>query len=164
MSTPTTPATPANPTPKKSAWKKIEGFFAHVFSWFENDAAHFEQSAATAISVCAPLLNELLVLTAGSKEAAVVSAAVHKGITVLNDTAAMLSGGEAGSADHTVAGLLTGFVNDLPTLLQDANVKNSAHLAEIEGTVTTVVGEVQAILAAIPAGHIVPVIGASSAS
>ena len=45
----TTPATPATPAPKVSAWKKVEGFFAHVFDFFENDAAHFETAAATAI-------------------------------------------------------------------------------------------------------------------
>lgn len=154
-------ATPATPAPKKSEWSKIGGFFKHMFSWFENDAAKFETTAATAISVATPLLHELIVLTAGEPAAAKVSAIVAKVTTDLNNTAAMLKGAEAGTADHTVSGILTGVLADLPTLLEDADVKNSKHLAEIEGTVTTVVGEVQAILAAVPEGHSVPVVGAA---
>jgi hypothetical protein len=159
MTTPASPATPA--TPKVSEWSKVKGFFGHMFSWFKNDAANFESSAATTINLVKPLLNELLVLTAGSKEAGAVSAIVTKVGTALSNTSAMLSGAEAGSADHSVAGYLNDVVTDLPTLLTDADVKNSTHLAEIEGTVTTVVGEVQAILAAIPEGHTVPVVGAA---
>jgi hypothetical protein len=158
----TTPATPATPAPKVSEFKKIEGFFAHIFSWFKNDAANFEMAAATTISVSTPLLNELIVLTAGAPEAAVVSSIVNKVTAALNNTAAMLKGAEAGSVTHSVAGYLNEVVADLPTLLQDAQVKNSAHLAEIEGTVTTVVGEVQAILTALPADYSTPVVGAKA--
>ena len=158
MSTSTTPA-----TPKKSTWKKIEGFFSHIFSWFENDAAHFETSAATAISVAAPLVEELITLTAGTAAAAKVQAVVHQVVTDLNSTAAMLKGAEA-AGGHTVSGLLGDVVKNLPALLADADVKNSAHAAQIEGVVNTVVGEVQAILAAIPAGYTTPVVGGTSAN
>jgi hypothetical protein len=162
----TTPATPANPTPpatpapKKSSWSKIKGFFSHVFSFFENDAAKFETSAATTISVALPLLNEMITLTAGSAIATKVSNVGHQVITDLQNTAAILNGAEAGSADHSVSGFLQDAVQALPTLLADADVKNSEHASTIEGVVTTVVGELQAILSALPANYTTPVVGA----
>jgi hypothetical protein len=156
-----TTATPATPAPKVSEWTKVKGFFAHMFSFFKNDSANFAKSAATAISIATPLLSELVALTAGTKEAAVVSSFASTATNKLNNVAALLNGAEAGSADHSVAGYLNDVVTDLPALLQDADVKNSTHLAEIEGMVTTVVGEVQAILAAVPADHSVPVVGAA---
>lgn len=147
---------------KVSEWSKVKGFFAHMFSFFKNDAANFETSAATTISLATPLLTELVTLTAGGKEAGIVSSVVSKVTTALNNTAALLKGAEAGSANHSVGGYLDDVVTALPTLLEDANVKNSAHLAEIEGTVTTVVDEVKAIVAALPAGYASPVAGAAA--
>jgi hypothetical protein len=153
---------PISTPAKVSEWSKVKGFFAHMFSFFKNDAANFETSAATTISLAAPLLGELVTLTAGTKEAGVVSSVVAKVTTALNNTAALLKGAQAGSADHSVAGYLNDVVTDLPTLLEDVNVKNSEHLAEIEGTVTTVVGEVKAILAALPEDHPAPVVMGAS--
>lgn len=162
MTTPATPATP--PAAKVSGWAKIKGFFAHVFSFFENDAAHWETAAATAISVATPLLNELLTLTAGSPIASKVAAVVHQVITDLNNTAALLNGAQAGDAAHSVSAFLGDVVSALPTLLADADVKNSAHLAQIEGVANTIIGEVQAILAALPAGYTSAVAGAKPAA
>jgi hypothetical protein len=147
--------------PKESFAKKTKIFFEHIFSFFDNHAKAFETSAATTIALVSPLLNTLVTLTAGAKEAAVVSSVVGKVTTALNNTAALLSGAEAGDATHSVTGFLTSVQEDLPTLLADADVKNSTHVAQITGVVNTVLGEVQAILAAVPADHSVPVVGAA---
>lgn len=176
MTTPATPATPETPATETptSVWpqaqaevapppvkqSRLKTFFEHVWSFFENDADKLETSAAVAISVATPLLSELISLTAGEPIAAKVSAVATQAVNDLNNTAAMLKGAEAGSADHSVSGLLNDVVTDLPALLQDADIKNSTKSTQITGIVKTVVGEVQAILAALPADHSVPVVGA----
>ena len=105
----------------------------------------------------------MITLTAGSPIAAKVSGVVHQVITDLTNTAALLNGAQAGDATHSVSAFLGDVVSALPTLLADADVKNSTHLATIEGTVKMVIGEVQAILAALPAGYTSAVAGAKSA-
>ena len=112
----------------------------------------------------APLLNSLTALAAGEPFAAKVSGVVSQVSTALSNTSALLSGAEAGDATHSVAGFLGEVQTALPTLLADADVKNSTKLAQIEGIVNTVLGEVGAIAAAIPAGHSVPVVGTSTAA
>jgi hypothetical protein len=161
MSTSSTPATPA---PKKSVLSKIGGFFKHMFSFFDSDAASFEHTASTTIALISPLVNTLVALTADSSIASKVAGVVGQVVTDLNNTAAMLTGGEAGSAEHTILGFLQGVQTNLGTLLADADVKNSAKAAEITGVVNTVLGEVEAIVQAIPTGHSVPVVGTTSAS
>jgi len=179
MTTPATPPTPeapetntsssvwpqpaaevAPPPPPPAKPSRLKTFFEHVWSFFENDADKLETSAAVAISVATPLLSELISLTAGEPIAAKVSAVATQAVNDLNNTAAMLKGAEAGSADHSVSGLLNDVVTDLPALLQDADIKNSTKSTQITGIVKTVVGEVQAILAALPEDHSVPVMGA----
>lgn len=163
----TTPATPATPAPKESVAKKVLTFFEHIGDFLKDhlgSAASFEQTAATTLTVVAPLLNSLLALTAGEKYATKVSAVVAQVQTSLSNTAALLNGAEAGDATHSVAGFLTEAQTALPTLLADADVKNSTKVAQIEGIVNTVLGEIGAIAAAIPEGHTVPVVGAAPAA
>jgi hypothetical protein len=56
--------------------------------------------------------------------------------------------------------LLTSVQTNLGTLLADADIKNSTKAADITGAVNTLIGEVEAILAAAP----VPVPAAASAT
>ena len=161
----TTPATPATPAPKESLGTKVKTFFEHIGEFLKDhlgSAASFEQTAATTLSVTTPLLNSLLTLVAGEPFEAKVAGVVAQVQTSLNNTAALLTGAEAGDATHSVAGFLGEVQTALPTLLQDADIKNSTKLAQIEGIVNTVLGEVGAIAAAIPEGHTVPVAGAAS--
>lgn len=145
---------------KESFAQKAKTFFQHVWLFFDNHAKAFETSAATTIALISPLLNTLVSLTAGDKAGAKVASVVSQVTTDLNNTAALLSGAEAGDATHSVAGLLKSVQTALPTLLADADVKNSEHAAQITGVVNTVLGEVEAIAAAVPEDHSVLVAGA----
>jgi hypothetical protein len=135
-----------------SVLSKIGGFFKHIFGFFENDAAALGHSAATTIALISPLLNSLVTLTAGSTIAAKVAAVVSQVTSDLNNVTALLSGAEATNPTHSVAGYLQSIQAALPTLLADADVKNSDHAAAIATVVDTVLGEVGAILAVVPAG------------
>lgn len=160
MTTSATPETPESnsaatsdptPAPKVSTETKIKTFFEHIYDFLKahlGSAASFEHTAATAISIAKPLLNTLLVLTAGEPIADKVAGVVKQVTTDLNDTSAILSGAEAGGL--TLAGVLESVKSNLGTLLADADVKNSTKATQIEGVVNTIVGEVEAILAAAP--------------
>lgn len=162
MTTPATPATPVTP-PKESEGAKIKTFFEHIGDFLKEhlgSAASFEQTAATALSVVKPLLNSLLELVAGDAVEAKVSNAVGQAITDLNNTQALLNGAEAGAADHSLTGFLGSIQTNLSTLLADSDIKNSAKAAQITAIVSTVIGEVEAVSAAVPADHSVPLVGA----
>lgn len=148
------PETPA----KESFSQKAKIFFEHVWSFFDHDAKAFATSAATTISLVSPLLNSLIVATAGDKAAAKVSAVVSAVQTKLANVAALLTGAEAGDATHSVAGFLGEIKVDLGALLADADIKNSAKVAQITGVVNTVLDEVGAIAEAIPEDHPAPTV------
>jgi hypothetical protein len=139
--------------PKESIAKKIVTFFEHIGDFLKEhlgSAASFEQTAATALTIVKPLLNSLLALTAGEPFAAKVSSVVSQVSTALSNTAALLNGAETGGATDSISGFLSEIQTALPTLLQDADIKNSAKLTQIEAIVNTVLGEIGAISAAIP--------------
>jgi hypothetical protein len=128
----------------------VKTFFEHIDEWMKDhlgNAATFEKTAATAISIAEPLLNTLLALVAGEPFAARVSALVTQVTNDLNNTSAILNGAAA-TGGMTVTSLLSGVKSNLGTLLEDADIKNSAKSAEITGVVNTLTGEVEAILAA----------------
>lgn len=171
MSTSNTPGTVSatitnTPASTGEQPKKKVSFFAHIKEWFDE---HFgsiqsdEQTAATALTVCAPLLNTLITLTAGAPIAAKVSAVVATVQTKLNNAIALLNGAEAGDPSHSVDGFLSDVQSTLGTLLADADVKNSTKATQITSIVNTIVGEVEAIQTA-TAGHTAPVVGATSAA
>jgi hypothetical protein len=160
----TTPATPATPAPKESLGTKVKTFFEHIGEFLKDhlgSAASFEQTAATTLTVVSPLLDSIVAEAAGEPFEAKVAAVIAKVQTSLNNAAAILKGAQVGDATHSLAGFLSEVQTDLPTLLEDAQIKNSAKLAKIEGFANTVLGEVGAIAAAIPEGHTVPVVGAA---
>ena len=159
MTTPATPATPATPTPdpaeanENKTLEKVETFFEHIGHWLKahlGTAASFEKTAATALSVAAPLLQELLTLIKGEPFAAKVGGVVTQVQNDLNDTAALLNGAGA-SGGITVQSALGAVQSNLGTLLADADIKNSAKSSQIQGIVNTLLGEVTAVLGAIPA-------------
>jgi hypothetical protein len=131
----------------------VKTFFEHVGEWFKEhlgSAATFEKTAATAISIAEPLLDTLLTLTAGEPFAVMVCGVVTQVKNDLNNTSAILNGAEA-TGGMTVTSLLTSVQTNLGTLLADADIKNSTKAADITGAVNTLIGEVEAILAAAPA-------------
>ena len=160
-----TPPAAAPPAVKKES--KIKTFFEHLGEFLKDHlgpTASFEHTASVALAVVGPLLNTLITLTAGEKYATKVSGVVAQVQTSLSNTSALLAGAEAGDATHSVAGFLAEINTALPTLLEDADIKNSAKLAEIEAIVNTITGETSAIAAAIPATHSVPVVGSAQAA
>lgn len=157
---PTPPETPATPDPTATIGKeaKIKSFFEHIGEWFKDhlgSAASFEKTAATAIMVAEPLLNTLLTLTAGEPIAAKVQGVVNQVTNDLNNTSAILNGASA-TGGMTVTSLLNSVKTNLGTLLADADVKNSTKAEQITGVVNTLVGEVEAILSAVPAAPAAP--------
>lgn len=145
----------------------VKTFFEHIAEFLKDhlgSTASFEHTAATALGVAEPLLNTLLALTAGEPIAAKVSTVVNSVITDLNNTQALLAGAEAGAADHSLTGFLGSIKANLSTLLADADIKNSTKAAQITDVVNTVIGEVEAVAEAVPAGYSTPVVGAPKPS
>jgi hypothetical protein len=138
---------------------KVKTFFDHIGEWFQDhlgNAATFEKTAATAISVAEPLLDTLLALAVGEPFAAKVQAIANQVVNDLNNTSAILKGAEA-TGGMTVTSLLTSVQTNLGTLLADADIKSSAKSAEITDVVNTLSGEVEAILTAASATPPAPV-------
>jgi hypothetical protein len=163
MTTPATPATPPVPSAPPAEQSKVKTFFEHIGEWLEDhlgEASSFEHTAATALGVTAPLLEQLVGEVAGEAVEAKVQSVVTIVQNDLNNTSALLNGAEAGDATHSVAGFLTDAQNALGTLLADADVKNSAKVAKITAIANTVLGEFKAIAAAIPKNFTSPVVGA----
>jgi hypothetical protein len=164
MSTAQTPATPSTPAKKES---KVKSFFDHIGEWLEDhlgSASSFEHTASVALGVASPLLTTLLTLVAGEPIAAKVSAVVAQVQNDLSNTSAILNGAEASDATHSLTGFLGSVKTNLGTLLADADIKNSAKADQITEIVNTVIGEVEAVAAAIPENYTTPVVGASATS
>ena len=142
--------TQAAPAPaKESLGTKIKLFFEHLGDFF-GKTSNFEKKAALTISVITPLLQSLIGFAAGTPAAAKVSGVVTQVTNDLNDTAAILNGAQT-TGGVTLQSLLSSVQTNLATLLTDADVKNSTNAEKITAGVNTVLGEVSAIVAAIPA-------------
>lgn len=126
-------------------------------SWFEKVKAEFlklfgkeqewDKAASTAIAIAAPLVETVLGL--------VEPAVVPEVQVIVSRVQTYLAGASALVAEAQATPTLTGFLNavesDMTSLLSLAGVKNSASASKISAIVTTIVGEVKAILSALPA-------------
>jgi hypothetical protein len=130
----------------------VKTFFEKIGEWFKEIAHNttWEQTALTTLKVVAPLLDTLVTLTAGEAAGAVVANAVNQLQSDIAGAAALLSGADAGGT-VTVTSLLNSVKTNLGTLLADADVKNSTKITQITSVANTVIGEVEAILSAVPA-------------
>jgi hypothetical protein len=143
---------------------KVKSFFEHIGEWLKDhlgDAQSVEHTAATALAVFSPLLNQLVALAAGQSIAAKVSGVVSTVQTDLANAIALLNGAEAGAPSHTLDGFLSDVQTNLGTLLTDVDIKDSAKASEITSLVNTAIGEIEAIQSA-TAGHAAPLVGAAS--
>jgi hypothetical protein len=129
---------------------KLKTFFEKIGEWLKEigHSATLEKTALTTLKVAAPLLDTLVGLVAGEPAEALVSKKVDQAQTDIAGAAALLSGASAGGA-VTVTSFLGSVKTNLASLLADADVKNSTKATQIESTVNTVIGEVEAIQAAI---------------
>lgn len=134
---------------------EVETFFKKIESFFKSigHAAPWEKTAATALSVAAPLLDTLVTLTAGEAAGELVSSIVSAIQTKMAQATALLSTATSDlpPGGLTVSGILSDINTNLGTLLADADVKNSTKITQIESVVKTVSGEITAITAAMPA-------------
>lgn len=126
-------------------------FFSKIEAWFKElgHAQTWEQTAATTIKVAAPLLNTLITLTAGDPAAAKVSGVVTQVLQDLGAASAVLSDAQS-AGGVSVTSFLTSVQTNLASLLADADVKNSTKATQVTGVVNTVLGEVEAIISAMP--------------
>src|ERR1700677_1165321 len=126
-------------------------FFKKLEDWFKElgHAQTWEKTAVTSIKVVAPLLNTLLVLTAGEPIAAKVSDGVNQVLSDLGAASVVLSDAQTANG-VSVTSFLDSVKINLQTLLADADVKNSTKAEQVTGVLNTVIGEVEAILSAAP--------------
>jgi hypothetical protein len=169
MATTNTPATTvsaasaSSDAPKTS---KVKSFFEHIGEWLKDhlgDAQSVEHTAATALAIFSPLLDQLVAKVAGEPFAAKVASVVGTVQTDLANATALLNGAEAGDPSHTLDGFLADVQTNLKALLADADIKNSAKAAEITSLVNTAIGEIEAIQTA-TSGHTAPLVGATKTS
>lgn len=146
MSTPT----PAAPVAKHHWFTGIWDFFkklAHSNTW--------ERSVSTTLNLIAPLTEEIVTLTAGEAAATEVQSIVTQ---VQNDLAlvsGVVSGAESGAAANptalgTAQSALQSVSSNLSGLLAAGHIKDPATLTKVTSTVDMIVGEIEAILKAIP--------------
>lgn len=122
--------------------------FEKIGSWFKSifkKLPAWNVIAMSALNVAAPLVETIVDLAdpaAGAALTTILTAVQSKFGTV----ASLI-----GSANTTnLATTLTSIVDDLPTLLTVANIKDPASVEKATAAVTSIAAELQAILAAIP--------------
>src|ERR1039458_7668805 len=134
-----------------SFFSKIEAAFKKVFG-----SSKWEQTAETTLTLVAPLLETLLALTAGAPAATAVGVVIAKIQMGLATAAKLSSDIKAGTLNATtgaaqLSAALTAVQADLATVLSAAQIKDQTTQATVTALVDMVSGEVQAILAAVPA-------------
>lgn len=129
-------------------WHRTEQVFKELFG-----STTWEKTASSVLTYVGPLLGTLVALTAGAPAGGLVTAAVAKAQSALATVAAVVSGATSTPPANELAAAtnaLNSVKTNLAALLTAADVKNSAHATEITATVTTVIGEVEAMLENIP--------------
>lgn len=127
-----------------SWFTKVENAFKDLFK-----STTWEQTAETTISVAAPMVETIVALAAGGPAEAAVASVVRQVQNGLAGAKAVLGSVSGTTAKAQVSSLITAVNANLATLLQDADIKNSTHAAEITAAVNGLSGELQAIIAAV---------------
>lgn len=131
-------------------------FFDKVGGWMKRlfrAAPKAEQAALATITYVAPIVEGILDLV-DPPAAAIVTPIITIVQRDLSTVAATIQDGmpvAGSSAAQAVQGALNAIKANLSGLLQVAEVKNSVKIAEITAGVTTVTGEVDAMLQSLPA-------------
>lgn len=125
-------------------WSAIRTFFGSAPAW--------TKQVSTVITLITPLLQTLVALTAGTSDADAVKkivAEVQAGLKTLGDLVAQ--GQSDGTTLDKVVAILNSIASNLSALLTAGHVKNDRLRTNVEVTVQTIVGEVQAVLAVLSA-------------
>lgn len=141
---------------------KLKNFFLHTWDWLKSEApqaATWENAASTALKLAAPLLETLVTLTAGAPIAAKVAAIVAQAQADMAGAATVISQAGSTTGGVSITSFLSSVQTNLGTLLTDADVKDATEFTKIESTVTTVLGEVQAIASSMPKAPVLEPVG-----
>ena len=131
-------------TTKPSFFARLKSFFVKFFT----DAPAWEKVASGAIGLIAPLVETALSLAGDSPAAAVVTSIVGKIQTDLATASIVIE--DSGPAP-TVASILGSIKTNLTAILEEVKVTDPASVDKITAGVTLLTGEIDAILAEIPA-------------
>jgi hypothetical protein len=133
----------------KKFWHRIEAAFKKLFG-----SSNWEKTASAVITYAAPIIETIVSLAAGGPAEVLVARVVS---TIQGDLATM-SAVVDGATGTPPANELQVFVNaansiksNLTSILASAEVKNSAKQAAITAAVDTIVGELDACVANMPA-------------
>ena len=134
-----------------SFWGGFKTFAEKVGSELKKlfGAGGIEQTAVAVITYVAPLLETIVQLAAGSGAEALVAGVIKQVQADLATVSALVQGGTvtAGSSVAQSISTALGSVKDnLASLLADAHIKSSSKNTAITAAVTTIVGEVDALL------------------
>lgn len=133
-----------------SFFSKIGSFFKKVLG----GEAKWERVVSSTLSVIAPILETVIGLTAGAPIENAVAGVINQVQSDLAAVNAVVT--TSGGSTATAASLLTAAKTDLSQLLSAADIKNSTLNTQVSATVNLVIGEVEAMLAALPAATAVP--------
>ena len=126
-------------------------FFEKFKAWFKKlfgSAASWDKAALGALTIVSPLVVGILTIA----DPAIAAAAAPILAKVQTDLATAATIIDAGKATPTLTGALNDVQTNIASILQLAEVKNSANAAKVTADVNTIVAEVKAILAEIPGG------------
>ena len=136
----------------KTFFHKVEAAMKKLFG-----STSWEKTVSATLTYTGPMLELLVGLAAGGPAAAIVTRVVNTVQADLGTVAAVVNEAtETPSANEMAAAIsaLNSIKANLPQLLTAAEVKNSTKATEIAATSNTIIGEVEAILANIPAAAV----------
>ena len=132
-------------------------FFSKAYSWFKQHVLNttWEHSAIVALNVAAPFVTDLVAMYGSEGQAADATAVLNEIKTSLGTATLVLTqlqaGTASGSALEQLKGTLGVVATSLPALLAAGHIKDADLVAKITNTTNLVVGEVNAVISAIPA-------------
>jgi hypothetical protein len=132
----------------KTFFHKAEAAMKKMFG-----STTWEKTVTSTLTYVGPLLELLVGLAAGGPAENLVTGIVNTTETDLGTLAAVVHGATATPSTSelvAVTNALNSIKSNLPQLLTAVEVKNSTKSTEITATATTIIGEVDAMLANIP--------------
>lgn len=127
----------------------LKSFFSSVESEFKKlfgSAPAVLQTVSGTLTVVAPLISTILVLTGEEPEAAAVAVVVSQ---VQSDIAAVSALIKSSGSTPTVTSVLTAVIANLKDLLTAGDIKNPETLTKVTAAVNVIVSEFEAVLAVV---------------
>lgn len=130
-----------------SFFSGIEKFFKKVFG-----STTWEKTASTTLALIGPLTEEIVTIAAGEAAGVEVTSIVREVQSDLALVAGVVSGGSPASPSllNAASSSLQSVKSNLSGLLAAGHIKDPAKLQQVTGIVNTIIGEVSAILSAMP--------------